>query len=124
MAGHKRTAEGKRKQREYIDNWWKNAPITKKLLYWSRRRASVKGELFDIEESDIIVPNTCPILGIPLFVGEGRHSNNSPSLDKIDPSLGYAKGNIAVISYKANSCKNNMTPQQIERLYKYVFRLE
>jgi len=56
----------------------------------------------------------CPILGIPLIPGIGAQSPNSPSLDRIIPSLGYVKGNIAVISYRANAMKNDATIDELE----------
>lgn len=45
------------------------------------------------------------MLGIELVVGIGGHTDASPSLDKFVPSLGYVRGNIAVISNKANRMK-------------------
>jgi hypothetical protein len=65
-----------------------------------------------------VVPDKCPILGIELFISEkgvGR-TDNSPSLDRIIPSLGYVKGNIAVISQRANRIKNDATLEEITKL--------
>ena len=47
----------------------------------------------------------CPVLGIPLKVNVGgnRMSDNSPTLDKFIPSKGYAKGNVQIINWRANS---------------------
>lgn len=49
---------------------------------------------------------------------------DSLSLDKIIPSLGYAKGNIWVISYRANTIKNNCTFEEIQKLYEALLKLE
>lgn len=62
---------------------------------------------FDLKLSDIIIPEFCPVLHIPLFIGEGIASPNSPSMDRIDPTKGYTKDNVQVISYKANTMKSN-----------------
>lgn len=83
----------------------------------AKQRASENRILFDLERADIPpVPETCPILGIPLVrnVGKGRHgaSDNSPSLDRIIPDLGYVKGNIRWLSYRANRIKNDATPEE------------
>lgn len=72
-----------------------------------RARARQMGYEFDLEVSDIVIPETCPILHIPLYTGEGKASANSPSLDRIDSSKGYIKGNIQVISFKANTMKSD-----------------
>lgn len=42
---------------------------------------------------------------------------NSPTLDKLNPTLGYVKGNVAIISHLANSMKQNVTdPAAFRRL--------
>ena len=68
---------------------------------------------FNLELSDIIIPTECPLLGIPIYKTKGRVKNNTPSLDKINPSLGYVKGNIWVISWKANRTKSNLSIEEL-----------
>ena len=89
--------------------------IEKSLFYSAKTRAKQNNINFNIEISDIIIPDECPVLGVKILThGE---KNSSPSLDKIIPSLGYIKGNIRVISWRANWIKNNMTPEEVEKLY-------
>jgi hypothetical protein len=87
---------------------------------WSRAkyRARQKGFDFTIEQKDITIPETCPLLGIDLVCHRGRGSQqgNSPSLDRIDPTKGYIKGNVWVISNRANTLKNDATIQELELL--------
>ena len=73
---------------------------------------------FDIDYTDISIPEYCPLLGIKLnkHVGEGKLHDNSPSLDKIIPELGYTKGNVWIISNKANRMKSNATIEELELL--------
>ena len=40
----------------------------------------------------------------------GKQTANSPSIDKIIPEMGYTKGNIQIISNKANKMKSDATP--------------
>jgi hypothetical protein len=84
-----------------------------KMLKRSRSRALQKGYEHNIELVDITIPAYCPLLGIKLEIGVGGCKPNSPSLDRIDPNLGYIKGNVWVISNKANSIKNNATPEEL-----------
>ena len=86
----------------------------------AKARAKNQGVPFDIEISDIVIPETCPILLVPLSVGNKIVSINSPSLDKIIPELGYVKGNIQVISYKANLMKSNANPDQLVLFAKWI----
>lgn len=75
---------------------------------------------FNITEEDIPVPKCCPILGIPLRFGEGRVIDNTPSVDRIDNSKGYIKGNVRVISHRANKLKSDITVAQVKRLLQYM----
>ena len=74
------------------------------------------------------VPKYCPILGIPLVVGNLKNSNgggtdNSPSLDRTNNDKGYIKGNIQIISRKANQMKSNATLKEIGKLYNYMNKI-
>lgn len=90
------------------------------LWYHAKNRAKRFGLELNIEVSDIIIPDVCPILDIPITKGEGKAHDNSPSLDRIDPRLGYIKGNISVISYKANRYKSDMTIDTLQKLMVYM----
>lgn len=85
-------------------------------------RAKKKNIEFNIECSDIVVPDICPVLGIKIEVGEKVICDNSPTLDRIDISKGYIKGNIIVISNRANRLKNDATLNEIELIYNYYIK--
>ena len=76
----------------------------------TKSRANKEGIAFDIEISDIVIPEFCPLLGIRLIQGGGWAT---PSLDKLIPSKGYVKGNILVMSKRANTIKNNATIDEL-----------
>lgn len=97
----------------------------KKAHYCSlRQNAKRKGVPFDLELNDINYPECCPILGIPLVRNTGDKSakENSPSVDRIDPSKGYTKDNIQIISAKANVMKNNATKEELLRFAEWVLK--
>lgn len=79
-----------------------------------RTRARRLNIEFNLEESDVVIPDVCPILGVPLtqLVGHGRQDYN-PSVDRIIPQKGYTKGNIEIMSDKANRMKNNASPEEL-----------
>lgn len=67
-------------------------------------------------------PKVCPVFGVELdFSIKSRPGGkpNSPSLDRIDPSKGYTKGNVMVISDLANRMKQNATPEQLKQFGRY-----
>ena len=90
------------------------------MLIEAKRRAAAKGIEFSLVEGDIRVPTHCPVLGIPLFVGEGHMCPNSPTLDRIDPTRGYTPDNVAVISFRANAIKHNATAEEVKKVYKWI----
>lgn len=99
--------------------WYRNN-IEKTLWTSAKKRAEKKSLPFDIEVSDISIPETCPVLNIPIFCDFNRF--NSPSLDKVRPELGYVKGNIMVMSTRANILKNNATIEELEAVVAWLNR--
>jgi len=67
------------------------------------------GITFGINEENIKIPKICPVLNMELSIDNKEKKNNSPSLDRIIPELGYIPGNVMVISMKANRIKSNAT---------------
>ena len=106
--------KNKRKILETQRNYVKNNRI-KTALARIKIRAKEHGWEFNLTPEDIIIPDVCPILGIPLEWGNTKNKEYSPSIDRIDSSKGYTKDNIWVISTKANVMKNNATFEEILR---------
>ena len=93
------------------------------LLNHARMRARARGLEFNIELADVVIPTHCPVLGIPLALGDGGVTPGSPSLDRIDNSRGYVKGNVRVISHRANSLKTDATFAELKAVYEDACRL-
>jgi hypothetical protein len=99
----------------YLREWARRDPA-RTLWLAAKHRARRLKIIFDIVPDDVVIPPACPILGIPLFMAAserkgGRH--NSPSLDRIVPEKGYVRGNIRVISWRANHLKSSATPEEL-----------
>jgi hypothetical protein len=105
-----RTEEYRTYQRYYQK---KNTTVEQSMLNRSKSRAKKKGFEHNITIDDILIPDKCPLLGIPLIKGENSVHANSPTLDRIDSTKGYVKGNVWVISYKANTIKSDATPEEL-----------
>lgn len=88
------------------------------------KRAIRDGIEFSITKEDIPeIPEICPVALIPLFPrndGTRGPCDNSPTLDRLDPLRGYTKENIRVISHKGNRWKNDMTVEDVKRLFIYM----
>lgn len=114
-----RKEEYKEKDRNHSKSRRRKNPV-KHMLYDARKRAKAKGLPFNITEKDIFIPEICPVLGIPLFIGESGRSPHSPSLDRINNLLGYTKDNVAVISLRANVLKNDASIEELKAIVKYM----
>ena len=90
------------------------------LLCCTKHRAEKKNLAFNLTIEDLIVPAICPVLKIPLFNGNALQRDNSPSIDRIVPELGYVKGNIVIISWRANRIKCDATPEELKMISEYV----
>jgi len=84
------------------------------LLKRAKDSSKQRGLDFDIDLSDIIIPLSCPYLGIKLTtISDGGRQESNASLDRIDNKLGYIKGNVQVISSKANFMKRNASIEEL-----------
>jgi len=92
--------------------------VTPEYQLWinASRRAKRSGVEFTIVPDDIKIPETCPLLGIKLHAGIGKHLAESPSLDRFDSTKGYTQENIWVISFRANSWKSNFTLTELKKM--------
>ena len=88
------------------------------ILYkGAKSRAKKFGTEFSIERSDVVIPDGCPILKIPFT----HNTEYAASLDRIDNSKGYIKGNVQVISRRANLMKNAATKQNLLDFADWVY---
>jgi hypothetical protein len=85
----------------------------------SKCRAKKRELEHTLKLSDIQVPMVCPVLGIPLKVGMGEQSPNSPSIDRIDNNKGYTPENILIVSWRANDLKGNATIEELEKIVNF-----
>lgn len=79
-----------------------------------KKRARARGMEFNIEPSDIVVPDVCPIFRVPFNMNATVDDCDfAPSVDRIDSDKGYIKGNVRVISRLANCMKWTATQDQL-----------
>ena len=90
------------------------------MLANAKRRAQEEGVPFLLRLDDIVIPQHCPVLGIPLRKAQGGFNFNSPSLDRYDPALGYIRSNVTVISMRANMLKKDATIKEIVSLARWM----
>lgn len=93
------------------------------LLYSAKQRATKLKIPFSLTLDDIHIPEKCPVFGTELAIGKGRPKENSPSLDRIIPKLGYVSGNVIVISYRANVIKRDASAEELMKLAQFYKKI-
>lgn len=121
-------------QREYMRRNYKERAAYKRsfveknyewnLWIQSKRSARNKELEHSIKISDIIIPDICPYLNIPLTrtQGQGIVWTNA-SIDRIDNTKGYSKNNIQIISRLANSMKRDVSIEQLLQFARSVLEI-
>lgn len=103
------------------------------MLNGARRRALEKQIPFDLDLDYLssIAPSHCPYLNSPLRwelnTGSGAKPvafPDSPSLDRIDSSQGYIKGNVVIVSHRANAIKRDATEQELIAMGRRIAQLK
>lgn len=103
------------------------------MLNSSKKRAREKNLDHDIDLAYLrsIAPSHCPYLGVELrwevqngLGVKARTFPNSPSLDRIDSSKGYVRGNVAIVSHRANCIKNDATEQELIEMGQRIAQLK
>lgn len=89
----------------------------------SAKKRGIPFELTLTDLNELSYPLRCPILDIPLKYNTGQPGPDSYSIDRINSDLGYVKGNIVVISYKANRMKSDGTLSELQSLTEFYENL-
>lgn len=94
----------------------KSNNVQYRLLAQSRRSAASRDIEHSLTEEDIIVPELCPVLGVPMLY----KTPYTATIDRIDSTKGYVKGNIQLMSWKANTMKSNATEEELQLFAAWV----
>ena len=109
--------ETERSKRKYILG---TPEHKRRMLSKAKERAKSKNLPFSLTIEDFEIPEKCPIFGVPLEVSHGGSASpNSASIDRIIPEWGYTKGNVIVISHRANTIKHNASPSELGLVYRF-----
>jgi hypothetical protein len=100
---------------------WYYANKRQAYLNRLRNRCEAEGIPFNLTLDDLYFPEICPVLNIPMDY-ENKRSEGYWSLDKIIPVLGYIRGNVKIISARANRIKNDGTAEEHLQIADYIKR--
>ena len=99
--------------------------MLRNMLGAAKRTTKRRNLPFNLESSDIEIPAVCPVLGIEIrkTLGVGKRTDNSPSLDRIIPERGYVKGNVIVVSWRANRLKQDASIEELRKIADFYQRI-
>lgn len=112
---------GKRRQRARApESYWASSALAN-----AKVRAGRAGVPLNVDHAFLLAmahdTKTCPVFDFVFeYQGRGRIHAASPSLDRIDPKKGYVRGNVAIISVRANSIKQNASWQEIAKVVDWL----
>jgi thymidylate synthase ThyX len=104
--------------RKHTDKGWATTKHSR-----LRQSAEKRGIPFDLTVEDLLElgrPKYCKYLELELDYSADHLQSNSPSVNRVDSSLGYVKGNLEIISNKANSMLLNATKEELKTFVKNV----
>jgi hypothetical protein len=91
------------------------------ILGQAKQRANKNGMEFSITLDDLL---PLPVLGIKINYegnkGQRGFVNDSPSIDRLDSSLGYVKGNVKIICWRANRVKSDATVEELRAILNFM----
>jgi len=85
--------------------------------------AKWQGLAFNLKRDDLFIPSVCPVLGMKLIwprKPDSRRRDNMPTIDRVNSRRGYVRGNVMVISFRANILKRDATLDELKALVRYV----
>jgi hypothetical protein len=126
-------AGGKARQRELSENRARNNPflhtaesMTSNIVQRARKKGLSLSP--DVRNKRFIAawlerqPN-CECCGAEFLLGpKGVVNDSSPSIDRMDPRLGYELENVSLICWRCNNIKRNFSSYEIRRVADWIDR--
>jgi len=94
----------------------------KRLIVTSKRSAKAKGFQHNLSEAHLntqLATGKCQVTGLPVAsnIGTGqKRGAYSPSLDRIDNSVGYIDSNVRIVSWQYNLAKGKFSDRDLNAL--------
>ena len=99
--------------------------MSEKLYKHSKKSAKSRNLEYEldqdyIEELLIKQNSRCLYTGIE-FLNNHKDKNTYPTIDRIDPSKGYIKGNICICTWAVNIIKSTFTTEQFKNIITKIY---
>lgn len=87
-----------------------------------RHRCKRRGLDFDLDREWLLIKlenGRCELTGLPFVLSRGTRvltNPYAPSIDRVDPSMGYTKDNCRVILWAMNACLGSWGEKELEKI--------
>ena len=98
--------------------------LRRRYIYRARYRAKQAGVPFNLKHEDLNFPEQCPCCHTYLtheVKVRGLPSNNTYSLDRIIPQLGYVADNVVMVCHRCNSIKRDAAVDELYRIADFYY---
>lgn len=118
---HGKYVRDKAKQAKRLTTYY-TANYAKRLIVTSKRSAKIKELQHNLSEAHLnrqLATGKCQTTGLPIQsnIGTGqKRGAYSPSLDRIDNSVGYTNSNTRIVSWGYNVAKNKFSDRDLNNL--------
>ena len=111
--------ENKEYYQKYEKEYYKEKPWVRMTIEAKKRKHLPFNITSEYIKSIWPKDNKCPALGIELKQGVIKVIDSSPTLDRIDNSKGYIKGNVQIVCNLANRIMTSATADQVIQVGEY-----
>lgn len=105
------------------DKEWRASALLEAMRdkFKSKRQAAKYGKHeWNLVFNDLEWPLVCPVLDLELDYFCSVRTENSVSFDRIDSNKGYIKGNVVIMSWRANRIKNDGTAEEHKKIADFL----
>lgn len=92
----------------------------RRLFNTKKAGAKRGGRAFNLVFEDIVWPERCPVTGHVLNYSGKAKDKNTASFDRLDSSQDYVKGNVFIISLRANLVKRDGTEKEHRQIARWM----
>lgn len=94
-------------------------------FYAARNRAKKRGLDFNLILADLGTSTYCAVTGVEFDMTRSFRQGNIfvPSLDRVDPSLGYVRGNVRMVCHGYNLAKHTGTDADVLKLARALVKM-
>jgi hypothetical protein len=108
---------------QWKDKEWRASALfqaMKEKFKHKRQAAMYSKHEWALSFNDLEWPLVCPVLGLELDYFCPSRTESSVSFDRIDNNKGYIKGNVVVMSWRANRIKNDGTADEHQKIADFL----